>query len=156
MDTQSISYLVVHGIEAVGRYDVPGMDEAVQRAGALGEVGVVGIIRSDAVQNKIETVGEVGNARPQAVQVEPVLDVRALHLAEHLVALEAAEPLDPGLVVAGRRGILVVGHYIYFCVRLCFFCWRLGSVVFLASYHVRCSPYTRDAVPKASFDRKAS
>ena len=94
----------------MGGDDVPGMDQPVKRAGALGEVRVVGIVRADPIQNQVEAVGEVGNARPEAVQVEPVLDVRPLDLAEHLVALEAAEPLDPRLVVAGRRGILVVGH----------------------------------------------
>ena len=103
-------HLVVHGIQAMGGDDVPGMDQPVKRAGALGEVRVVGIVRTDPIQNQVEAVGEVGNARPEAVEVEPVLDVRPLDLAEHLVALEAAEPLDPWLVVAGRRGILVVGH----------------------------------------------
>lgn len=98
----------------MGGYDVPGMDQPVQRTRALGEMGVVGIVRTDPVQNEIEAIGKVGHARPQTVQVEPILDVRSLDLAKHLVSLEAAEPLDPGLVVAGRRGILVVGHIILF------------------------------------------
>ena len=107
-------YLVVHGIQAMGGYDVPGMDQPVQRTRALGEMGVVGIVRTDPIQNEIEAIGKVGHTRPETVQVEPILDVRSLDLAEHLVSLEAAEPLDPGLVVAGRRGILVVGHIVLF------------------------------------------
>lgn len=94
----------------MGGYDVPGMDQPVERTRALGEMRVVGIVRTDPIQNEVETVRKVGHARPKTVQVEPILDVRSLDLAEHLMSLEAAEPLDPGLVVAGRRGILVVGH----------------------------------------------
>jgi len=94
----------------MGGDDVTGMDQPVQRASALGEMGVVGIVGTDPIQDQVETIRKIRHARPETVQVEPILDVRTLDLAEHLMSLEAAEPLDPGLVVAGRRGILVVGH----------------------------------------------
>lgn len=96
----------------MGGYDVPGMDQPVQRTSALGEMRIVGIVRTDPIQNQVETIRKIGHARPETVQVEPILDVRSFDLAEHLVSLEAAEPLDPGLVVAGRRGVLVVGHWV--------------------------------------------
>ena len=84
------------------------MDEAVKRTGALGEMRVVRIVRSDPIEDQIEAVGEVGHAGPETVQVEAIFDVRPLDLAEHLVALEAAEPLDPGLVMAGCRRVVVL------------------------------------------------
>ena len=95
-----MTYLVVHSIQPVCRYYIPRMDQAVERTCALGQMRVVGIVRPDPIEDEIQTVGKVGHAGPETVEIEPVLDVRPLNLAEHLVSLETAEPLDPRLVVA--------------------------------------------------------
>lgn len=68
------------------------MYESVERAGRLREMTVVAIVRSDAIEDEVEAVGKVGDAGPQAVEIEAVLNVGALDFAEHFVALEAAEP----------------------------------------------------------------
>jgi len=79
----------------MGRDNVSCMNQAVQCAGTLSQMAVVRIVGADPIENQIEAVRKVGDARSQTVQVESVFDVRALHFAEHLVAFEAAEPEYP-------------------------------------------------------------
>mmetsp|Transcript_29965 Transcript_29965/g.70640 ORF Transcript_29965/g.70640 Transcript_29965/m.70640 type:complete len:229 (-) Transcript_29965:50-736(-) len=102
--------LIVHGIQPVCRDDEPGVYQPVQRASALRQVGIVGIIRADPIQDQVQAVRKIGHAGSQSVQIESVLDVGSLHLAKHFVSLESAEPLNPRLIVPRSRGILVVCH----------------------------------------------
>ena len=54
---------------------------------------IVGIVRSNSVQNEIQAIGKVGDARSQSIQVKPVLNVRSLDLAKHFVPLQSTEPI---------------------------------------------------------------
>lgn len=85
--------LGIHGIQAVRGDDVAGMYEGIERAGTLREVGVIGIVGSDPVQDQIETIAKVRDAGAEAVEIEAIFDVGPFHLAEHFVSLQTAKPL---------------------------------------------------------------
>lgn len=63
---------------------------------------------TNSVENYIQAVVDAGHPVPQSVKIKSILDVAALHLAEHLVPLEPTEPLDPRFlpIIRGRG----VGH----------------------------------------------
>ena len=48
--------LVVHGVQPVRGDDIPRVDQPVEGACALGQVGIVRVLRSDAVEYQIEAV----------------------------------------------------------------------------------------------------
>lgn len=57
------------------------------------------------VENHIQAVVDARHPVPQPVEIESILDVAALHLAEHLVPLECTEPRDPRIFpIVRRRG----------------------------------------------------
>mmetsp|Transcript_1169 Transcript_1169/g.2931 ORF Transcript_1169/g.2931 Transcript_1169/m.2931 type:complete len:211 (-) Transcript_1169:170-802(-) len=96
--------LGVHGFEAVGRDDVARVDEAVElddvgaerRGVPGGDAGFLAVVVDvAAVEDHVEAVAEVIDDALEAVEVEAVLDVVAVDLAEKLVAPGLAEARNP-------------------------------------------------------------
>mmetsp|Transcript_17567 Transcript_17567/g.52770 ORF Transcript_17567/g.52770 Transcript_17567/m.52770 type:complete len:201 (+) Transcript_17567:934-1536(+) len=103
--------LFEHGAHAAGGEDEADVDEAVEHLGrALHQLML--LLRQDLrcaavrVQDQIQCVIIVRHLGGEAAQVEVVGDELVLHLAEELVALQAAEPADPRRnILVARRGI---------------------------------------------------
>ena len=68
------------------------MNQTIQCACALCQMRIVGILGPNPIEDEIQTIGEVRNASPEAVEIEAIFDVGTFDLAKHFVALETAEP----------------------------------------------------------------
>lgn len=71
---------------------------------------IVRILGPNPIEDEVQTIGEIRNASPEAVEIEAIFDVGAFNLAKHFVALETAEPLYPRLIVPGIRRVLIIRH----------------------------------------------
>mmetsp|Transcript_18638 Transcript_18638/g.58626 ORF Transcript_18638/g.58626 Transcript_18638/m.58626 type:complete len:336 (-) Transcript_18638:301-1308(-) len=113
--------LGVHGLETVRGDDVAGVDQPVEldrvrgearrarglRAGdrsARGARGRVALVRRP-VEDDVEALAKVLDHALESVQVEPVLDVVPVDLAEELVAAGPAEARDPRRLLLLRRAL---------------------------------------------------
>jgi hypothetical protein len=94
MHTNSTStHLVVHGIKAMCCDDISCMDKTVKCTCTLSEMRIIRIIRPNSIKNQIQTIGEIGNAGPETVQIETIFNVGSFYLTKHFMALETAEPV---------------------------------------------------------------
>mmetsp|Transcript_31375 Transcript_31375/g.91963 ORF Transcript_31375/g.91963 Transcript_31375/m.91963 type:complete len:332 (+) Transcript_31375:374-1369(+) len=100
--------LLVHGVHPAVGDDVPGVDEPVQHlGGTLDDLLLLfgeGILHGYFdVEDHVEGVVVVGDQAVETGEVEGILDVVLVDLAEELVAAEGAEPRDPRSVLVGAR-----------------------------------------------------
>ena len=105
-----MKFLVKKNVDVVGNVSKqfsPSVYQPVQHLGRLlDQVGLVGVILELVVRLQVEdhvqSLSVVGHLLVQPSQVEFVLDVVLVHLAEELVASQTAEPRDPGYLQPRR------------------------------------------------------